>query len=166
MFNGSYDDTEVREFSKKFLKEVFNLDLKDHPNSKAIDLIDENDNSFGVELEKGGWMGNLWEHKYSFMSGQEFRTINIPYRKLKYWYTNFNNNLEPNTHNNWFIRTNKNFTQVILIKPNTIKDPNKIIFTNFKPNNSDEIEKFMSFKMEHVETYNLKKNKWTKQRKK
>jgi len=166
MFNGNYNDTEVREFGKMFLKKVFNLDLIDHPNNKAIDLIDKNNNRFGVELEKGGWSGDLWEHKYSLMSGQEYRTINIPYRKLKYWYTNFNNNLEPNNHENWFIRTNKDFTQVILIKPNTIKDPNKIIFTEFTPNNSEIFEKFMSFKMEYVETYNLKKNKWTKQRKK
>jgi len=166
MFNGNYDDTEVRNFGKIFLKEVFNLDLIDHPNNKAIDLIDKNNNQFGVELEKGGWCGDLWKNKYSFMSGKEYRTINIPYRKLKYWYTNFNNNLEPNNHENWFIRTNKDFTQVILIKSDTIKDPNKIIFTEFTPNNSDIFEKFMSFKMEHVETYNLKKNKWTKQRKK
>lgn len=54
MFNGNYDDTEVRNFGKIFLKEVFNLDLIDHPNNKAIDLIDKNNNKFGVELEKGG----------------------------------------------------------------------------------------------------------------
>jgi len=44
MFNGNYDDTEVRNFGKIFLKEVFNLDLIDHPNNKAIDLIDKNNN--------------------------------------------------------------------------------------------------------------------------
>jgi hypothetical protein len=162
MFKGSYDDTEVREFSKKFLKEVFNFSLIDHPNNKAIDLIMENNYTFGVELERGGWYGDLWKNRYSLISGYEFRTINIPIRKLKYWYNITNDNILPNKLENWFIRTNKNFTQVILIKPDTIKDSNKIIFTEIRPRNSNQIEKFMSFKMEHVETYNLKKNKWTK----
>jgi len=162
MFKGSYDDTEVREFSKKFLKEVFNFSLIDHPNNKAIDLIMENNNAFGVELERGGWYGDLWKNRYSLISGYEFRTINIPIRKLKYWYNITNDNILPNKLENWFIRTNKNFTQVILIKPDTIKDSNKIIFTEIRPGNTNQIEKFMSFKMEHVETYNLKKNKWTK----
>jgi hypothetical protein len=122
----------------------------------------ENNYTFGVELERGGWYGDLWKNRYSLISGYEFRTINIPIRKLKYWYNITNDNILPNKLENWFIRTNKNFTQVILIKPDTIKDYNKIIFTEIRPGNTNQIEKFMSFKMEHVETYNLKKNKWTK----
>jgi hypothetical protein len=36
-----------------------------------------------------------------------------------------------------------------------IIDETKILFTEFKPNNSNEIEKWMSFEEKNVETYNL-----------
>jgi hypothetical protein len=63
-----------------------------------------------------------------------------------------------------FIRTNKDFTQAIVIKPTTIKNKNKILWTEFQPNNSNEVEKWMSFRQEHVDTYNLVKGKWKLQR--
>ena len=151
----NYDDSEVREFGVKFTKDVFNLLFESHPNCKAIDLINPDDYSYGVELEKGGWAGNFWDSDYSLISGLELRTINIPIRKLKYWYTVINDKLIPNEHENLFIRTNKDFTQVILIRPHTIKDKTKIQFTEFKPKNSNEIEKWMSFEEKNVETYNL-----------
>lgn len=154
----NYDDSEVREFGKKFVKEVFDILLECHPNQKAIDLISTEDESFGVELERGGWSGNFWESDYSMITGIGFRTINVPMRKAKYWYDRYGDKLFPNKNKHWFIRTNKDFTQVILIKPNTIK--NKVIFTEFKPNNSKENEKWMSFKREDVQTYNFKENKW------
>lgn len=162
----SFDDTEVRNFAKIFIKEVFNILFESHPNSKAIDLICVDDDSFGVELERGGWIGDFWENEYSLISGYDFRTVNIPIRKVKYWYDKVGDTIIPNKNKHWFIRTNRDFTQVILIKPTTIKNKDKILFTEFKPNNSEEIEKWMSFKKEHVQTYNLKKNKWTLQRKK
>ena len=140
--------------------------FESHPNSKSIYLICVDDNSFGVELERGGWIGDFWENEYSLISGYDFRTVNIPIRKVKYWYDKVGDTITPNKNKHWFIRTNRDFTQVILIKPTTIKNKDKILFTEFKPNNSEEIEKWMSFKKEHVQTYNLKKNKWTLQRKK
>jgi hypothetical protein len=105
----NYDDSEVREFGVKFTKDVFNLLFESHPNCKAIDLINPDDYSYGVELEKGGWTGNFWDNDYSLISGLESRTINIPIRKLKYWYTVINDELIPNEHENLFIRTNKDF---------------------------------------------------------
>lgn len=159
-----YDDTEVREFAKKFLKEVFNLNFESHKNLRGIDLINVEDKDFGVELERGGWIGDFWSNEYSLISGLGFRTVNIPIRKTKYWYTKKEDTLVPNKNKHWFVRTNKDFTQVILIKPTTIKHKDKILFTEFKPNNSDEIEKWMSFRQEHVKTYNFKKEKWRLQR--
>jgi len=160
----NYDDSEVREFSKKFLKEVFDLNFDCHSNSKAIDLINVDDETIGAELEKGGWSGNFWSNDYSLMSGLGYRTINIPIRKAKYWYNKVNDNLESNENKHIFVRTNKKFTQVILIRPETIKDKNKIMFTEFTPNNSNELEKWMSFREEHVETYNLIDEKWELQK--
>jgi hypothetical protein len=63
-----------------------------------------------------------------------------------------------------FIRTNKDFTQAIVIKPTTIKNRDKILWTEFQPNNSTEVEKWMSFRQEHVDTYDLVNGKWKKQR--
>ena len=151
----NYDDTEVRNFAKTFINQVFNILLESHPNSKAIDLICTTDNSFGVELERGGWLGDFWENDYSWISGKEFKTVNIPIRKSKYWYNKTGDTLIPNKNKHWFLRTNRDFTQVIIIKPTTIKNKDKILFTEFKPNNSEEIEKWMSFEEKNVETYNL-----------
>jgi len=160
----NYDDSKVREFGIKFTKDVFNLLFESHPNCKAIDLINPDDYSHGVELERGGWTGNFWDSDYSLISGLESRTINIPIRKLKYWYSNVNDERTPNDYQHLFIRTNKDFTQVILIRPNTIKDETKILFTEFKPNNSNEIEKWMSFEEKNVETYNLIDDIWELQK--
>ena len=160
----NYDDSEVREFGKKFTKDVLNLIFECHSNSKAIDLISADNPLFGVELERGGWTGNFWTNDYSLISGVGFRTINIPIRKTKYWYKKVNEEYTPNKNKHLFIRTNKDFTQVIVIKPTTIKNKDKILFTEFKPNNSNEIERWMSFRQEHVTTYNLVDGIWKKQR--
>ena len=122
----NYDDTEVRNFAKTFINQVFNILLESHPNSKAIDLICTTDNSFGVELERGGWLGDFWENDYSWISGKEFKTVNIPIRKSKYWYNKTGDTLIPNKNKHWFLRTNRDFTQVIIIKPTTIKNKDKI----------------------------------------
>jgi hypothetical protein len=116
-------------------------------------------------LERGGWTGNFWDSDYSLISGLELRTINIPIRKLKYWYNIVNDEITPNEYEHLFIRTNKDFTQVILIRPNTIKNETKILFTEFKPKNSNEIEKWMSFEEKNVETYDLIDNIWQLQKK-
>jgi hypothetical protein len=161
----NYDDTEVRNFAIQFIKNVFDLNFESHKNLRGIDLINIEDRSFGIELERGGWKGDLWVNNYSLMSGLNFRTINIPIRKIKYWYDKKNNIYLPNRNKHWFIRTNRDFTQVIVIKPRTIKNNDKILFTEFKPNNSDEVEKWMSFKQKDVLTYTLRKEKWTQQKK-
>jgi hypothetical protein len=35
------------------------------------------------------------------------------------------------------------------------------VITTFQPNNSDEIEEWLSFRREDVETYNLNEGVWT-----
>jgi hypothetical protein len=58
------------------------------------------------------------------------------------------------------MRTNKDFSQIIVIRPETIKNPKKLIRTKFQPKNSNEVEKWLSFRREDVETYNLVKGKY------
>ena len=161
-----YDDTEVREFAIEFIKEVLKLDFESHKNLRGIDLINKENESFGIELERGGWKGDLWVNPYSLMTGLNERTINIPIRKMKYWYDKKNGVYLSNKNKHLFVRTKRDFTQVIVIKPRTIKNKDKILFTEFKPNNSNEIESWMSFREQHVQTYNLKNKKWTLKRKK
>lgn len=161
----NFDDTPVREFGIKFTKEEFGLIFENHPNRTAIDLIDPTDYNVGVEMEGGGWEGNFWTNdKYAMISKIGFATINIPIRKTKYWYDKINELFLPNKKKNLFIRTNKDFTQAIVIKPTTIKNKNKILWTEFQPNNSNEVEKWMSFRQEHVDTYNLDGGKWKLQK--
>ena len=61
------------------------------------------------------------------------------YKKVKH---------NPYWNKNLFVRTNKDFTQFILIRPTTITNPKKLVRTQFQPNNSDEVENWLSFRKE------------------
>lgn len=161
----NYDDTPVREFGIKFIKENLGHVFISHPNKFAIDLISSDNPDFGAEMEGGGWEGDFWTNKrYSLISNLGFETINIPIRKTKYWYDEINEEYVPNKKKHLFIRTNKDFTQAIVIKPTTIKNRNKIIWSTFKANNNDEVENWMSFKKTDVDTYDFKNGKWVLQK--
>lgn len=162
----SFDDKLVRKAVIEFCKILFNLEFKQTPPKKRlIDLVCKSDKLFGVEVEHGKWKKNFWENdSYSLISGQKFRTINIPARKEKYWqeyYVRYGKKKHnPSYMKNLFIRTNFDFTQFIIVRPETIRNPNKLIRTSFQPNNSNEIENWLSFKKEDVETYNLIEGKY------
>lgn len=161
----SYDDTPVRNFIINFCLEQWDIKLKSNDELYKIDLLGIDDPLLGVEVEHGKWKNNFWQDEsYSLISGQKYRTVNIPARKEKYWMENFvlrkkeiNN---PSHNKNIFMRTNKDFSQVIVIRPETIKNPKKLIRTTFQPKNSDEIERWLSFRYEDVETYNLVEGKY------
>jgi hypothetical protein len=167
-----YDDSEVRGEVIKFFNEVLKIQLNETPqNLKVIDLTGVTETLIGVEVEGGGWSGDFWENdSYSLISGLEIRTVNIPIRKEKHWlehpvrYRKIRHN--PSYKHNIFVRTNKDFTQILIIRPETIRNPKKVLRTKFKPNNSNEIEDWLSFKREHVETYNLIEGNWTLNKKK
>lgn len=162
----SFDDTEVRNAVKDFFQNKFNVLLNETPQEmKVIDLTGVTETLLGVEVERGGWSNSFWDNeKYSSISELGFKTINIPIRKEKYWlkeyffYGKLKQN--PSHEKNIFVRTNKNFTQIILIRPETVKDKTKVIKTSFTPNNSNELEEWMCFKKEDVETYNLINGSW------
>jgi hypothetical protein len=156
----SYDDTIVRNFIINFCLEQWGLKLKSNDELYKIDLLGVDDSLLGVEVEHGKWKNNFWEDdNYSLISGQNFRTVNIPARKEKYWLESFENRkkiINNLSHEkNIFMRTNKDFTQVIVIRSETIKNPKKCLRTKFQPKNSDEVENWLSFRYEDIETYNL-----------
>lgn len=160
LWKTDFNDTAVREFVIKFFKEHFNISLISNPVEKKIDLLFEN-NIDGVEVEHGKWKGDFWENNsYSMLSGLGFKTLNVPIRKEKYWLDIVKGKVNESATKNIFVRTNKDFTQVIIIRPETFRSPEKVYRSKFKPNNSKEIEDWLSFKKDDVETYNLIENKW------
>lgn len=166
----SFDDTLVRNASIEFFKKRFNTKLKSNDELYKIDLLGIDDSLLGVEVEHGKWNGNFWDvDSYSLdLTGLNYRTINIPSRKEKYWKDNnlyFKKDVvNPSSKKNIFVRTNKYFTQFIVIRPETVRDSKKLIRTSFQPNNSNEVEDWLSFRNEHVETYDLLNGEYVKQK--
>jgi len=153
--NHNYDDNASREFIKNIFERKFGILLKDGKHKK-IDLIGIENELFGVEVEHGHWEGDFWKNdQYSYLAKLDFRTVNIPIRKQPYWDDYMGKKPNPSANLNVFVRTNIDFTQFILIRPETIKDPEKTKKTRFLANNNDVEEEWLSFKKEDVETFNL-----------
>lgn len=158
--NTSYDDTVVREFVIGFFRVNFGINLKSNEKIKKIDLLSVDEENFGVEVEHGKWEGDFWKNDiYSLISQVGYRTANIPDRKEKYWKDEikYYGKIKKNhsATKNIFVRTNKDFSQILIIRPETIRNNDKLIRTKFQPKNSNEIENWLSFRREDVETYNL-----------
>ena len=161
---GKFNDTLIRNEVIKFFKQRFRINLKHNDIHNKIDLVGINDPTLGVEVEHGKWSGNFWENNnYSLISEQSFRTANIPIRKEKYWldeYTYYNKvRVNPSSHKNIFVRSNVDFTQFLIIRPETVRNSKKLVRTKFKPSNSNEVEEWLSFRESDVETYNVKNGK-------
>jgi hypothetical protein len=163
----NFNDGPVRSAVINFFNENFKIQLNETPpEMRVIDLTGSTQTLLGVEVERGGWSGDFWSNeKYSLISGLPFKTINVPLRKEKYWLDEYifrkKIKINESSKSNIFVRSNKDFTQMIVVRPETIRNPKKLIRTKFKPNNSDEVENWLSFKREHVETYNLVNGTWT-----
>lgn len=153
--NPNYDDKISRKFAKNIFYELYEWILKDGKH-KQIDLVKEDNELVGVEVEHGHWTGDFWVcDEYSLISGLGYGTINIPLRKEKYWLDVVNGKENPSAIFNIFFRTNDDFSQFIIIRAETIRDPKKAIRTRFQPNNNDVEEDWLSFRKEDVETYNI-----------
>jgi len=154
----NYDDKSSREFIINAFEDKFGLKLKNGKH-KRIDLVQIDNELVGVEVEHGHWDGDLWKNdQYSRLAMLEFRTVNIPIRKAHYWEDVVDGVPNVSAKYNIFVRTNVDFTQFIIIRPETIRNPEKVFKTRFLPNNNDEEEDWLSFKREDVETYNLQPN--------
>ena len=164
-----FNDTLIRNAVIDFFKQRFRVNLKHNDIHNRIDLVGVNDPLLGVEVEHGKWNGNFWENDiYSLISEQKYRTVNIPARKEKYWKDEglYYKKLVENKSStkNIFVRSNVDFTQFILIRPQVIRDSKKLIRSRFKPSNTNEVEDWLSFKKEDVETYDLKNGRYYKQK--
>ena len=164
-----YNDVLIRDAVIEFFQQRFKIKLKHNDLHKKIDLVGINDPTLGVEVEHGKWSGNFWDNDvYSLISEQSFRTINIPARKEKYWKDRFlyyNKMVEnESATKNIFVRSNIDFTQFIVVRPETVRNSKKLVRTQFKPSNSNEVEDWLSFRREDVETYDLKNGRYYKQR--
>ncbi len=155
------DDTLVRNEVIKFAKQVLGLNLISNSAYNKIDLLNKKEKNMGVEVEHGKWSGDFWKNDaYSLISNLGFRTLNIPKRKHKYWLEYYNDKFNPSHDKNLYVRTNKDFTQFLIVEPHVIKDPKKIYECKFQPNNSDCIEEWLSLKKKDVRTYNLIKGQF------
>jgi len=156
--NIDYDDKPSRTFIKNIFEHKFGIKLKDGKHKK-IDLVGIEDDLLGVEVEHGHWEGDLWTNdQYSWLAKLDFRTVNIPIRKAPYWEDYVDGKPNLSAKYNIFVRTNMDFTQFIIIRPETIRDPKKVHKTRFLANNNDVEEDWLSFKKIDVETYNLQPN--------
>jgi hypothetical protein len=167
--NVSFNDKPVKKFLIEFCKKNFNWELMINKQHDGIDLISVNGSCPNVETERGNWIGDFWENEnYSLflLDGNPkiyHQTVNIPYRKNHYWVEgdHYKKNgkfwyTETSHLTNIFARTNYKFDQVILIKPEVIREEKKQWISGKIPNNihKNEMEYWIGFKKEDVETWN------------
>ena len=160
---GGYDDSESRNAIIEFVKEILGLEMIANPNKYGIDLLYKEDPTWGVEIEHSkNWTGDFFSDENSGLNNKTdlgFKTVNIPWwRKSKYW--------DPLKTTGWdkniFIRCNKDFTQIILIRPETFANPAKCYEATFQTKwiTTGEPEEWRSFKRQDVEVYNLVDGKY------
>lgn len=163
---GGYDDSITRKKVIEFLKEVFNLNMISNPNRYGIDLLNEEDNTWGAELEWAkNWHGDFFSDNNKGLnnkSGLGFKTVNIPWwRKSKYWATG---NLGKDK--NLFIRCNNDYSQIIVVEAKTFHNPEMCLEAYFKTNwiTTGDVEEWRCFKREHVRVFNLINGKYIEEK--
>lgn len=173
----NYNDLPVRIAVSNFVKQVFDWNVMSNNNDKyAIDLISEDGNCPDIECERSNCKKpDYWSTKgfSEFLRNAApsipYRTLNFQARKKhywiegdhykksgKFWYT------EKNHLTNLFIRTTFNFEQMMIIRPETIRDESKVYRAMKKPHNihKNELEPWMGFRRHDVETYNNNNGVW------
>lgn len=170
----AYDDSYVKEQMIIILKKLFGWDLYINPDEFGVDLLSV-DGTFGVELEHGGWDYDFWLDEYYPYKSKElnYPHVNMPERKDKWYKPTYWVNLEPDKNkkpifkrkdnptykNNIYVRTNRQLTQMIIIRPETVfgeKYEKKMIYTH----NSGKYEPFKCFQRSDVETIDLVNGNW------
>lgn len=167
----SFKDQLVRDAVIKIVKKAFGWDVVNNKNGYGIDLVFVNNLLVGIEVERAGNKGDYWKVVGTNKGKFPFETLNMPQRKEKYFklrsncvskkgYPYVHN--EPGYEENIFIRTNTDFTQFCLVRSKTIRDPKKCFreFWETYTVTTGEIEEWLCFKREDVETYNLINDEW------
>jgi hypothetical protein len=172
----NYKDLPVREAITEFVLQMFGWEVESNSNNKfEIDLVSVNGECPDIECERGNWDGNYWDTKFSEVLKYgspriPFKTINFQQRKEHYWiegnhYFPESGNFrytEKNHLTNIFIRTEFNFNQMILVRPNVIRDKSKINYSMKKTFNisNGDVEPWCGFRREDSETYNKVNGVW------
>jgi hypothetical protein len=167
----AYDDSYVRSIMEQVLLEHMGWDLRDCDNKYGIDKVFFPHAKFGVELEHGGFdTDDFFNHEgYSRKTDLPYPTLNMPERKLKFWLKDklwykedwndpksqwlFTLNVSEK-EKNIFCRTNVNCDHFLIVRPEKILNGDYVI-KEIYCNNSKKFEKFLCFKQEDVEVYNI-----------
>jgi hypothetical protein len=169
------DDKKSRDLVTDFVKKVLNWDVISNPDKFLIDLIFVDKPHVGIEIEEGQYHGDFWCHEKSlFLRNADpevpFRTCNFQkerkghfwkegphyYENGDFWYHEYGH-LE-----NIFCRHNLEMTQIILIMPEVIRDPEKSHIARKKPETiyKKDPELWQGTKKIDCITYNLIGNDW------
>lgn len=163
---GSYNDLPIKLHTIKMAPLVLGFEVELNPNPKGVDLRAKHDHSIGVEVERAWVIGDYWKDLYhSFLSKLGFATLNMPYRKEKYYlpYYRFNGELIDNRDKMdkiIFIRWNWDGSQANIVYAHIVHNQEKLHRSDFTPkNNVDEEgmseEQWLCFKKEDVVVKNL-----------
>lgn len=173
----NYKDLPVRLAVIDFVKEVFDWDVISNSNDEyKIDLISKNGDCPDIECERSNckipdyWSSKGFSEKLRYGTPPvNFKTLNFQgrkehywiegdhyYKNGKFWYT------EKNHLTNIFVRTTFNFDQMMIIRPETIRDESKVHRSFMKPFNihKNELEPWLGFRRKDVETYNKINGMW------
>jgi hypothetical protein len=174
----AYNDEYVRSVMEEVLFEHMGWDLRDNENKYGIDKVFHPHGRYGVELEHGGFNTDDYftDRRYAFKSGLDYPTLNMPKRKLKFYFKDkmyykedFNDKNSPwlytlnvpEKEKNIFCRTNVNCNHFIIVRPETVLN-GKYILRDIYCENSRKVEPFCCFKQDDVEVYNVVDNKLIK----
>ena len=164
--NESYDDKKVKDVIISHSLELFGFNVCLNTLS---DLIACHDPSIRIEVERGGPVYGHWgDGYYDTLSGHGVPTVNMPDRKEYYWmeyYRRWNKEraffmdkdvvYNPSYIKNIFCRSDFFFNQFIIVEADVIIDASKTLRKRYKVKNNGVPENWLSWKKEHVKTYNL-----------
>ena len=168
----NFNDLALRLAVTKFAKQALGIDVISNSNDKyKIDLISKNGDCPDIECERSNcktpdyWLSKGYSQFLSDATPSiKYKTLNFQARKEhfwqegdhyykngKFWYT------EKNHLTNLFVRTTYNFEQMMLIRPEVIRDESKLYRALKKPYNihKNEPEPWIGVRRKDVETWNL-----------
>ena len=163
-----YDDVVMRETFIEFAQQPNTLAIKFINGTKyGIDLICEDDSSYGAEGEDASWNGDRWVGPQQDIFNLGVGTLNM--QNWKWFYVGLGEYSEKNygkylkTHTgylkNIYFRINRQRDQICLVDASVLRDPKKVIYVfNKKVSNSDKPEDWICVPKEFVRTFNLQPN--------
>ena len=181
----SFNDLKSRNFMIRFSKIAYNWELISNPRVGGIDLLfKDHPTGAGMEIEEIQCHGDYYSNK-NFTHNSFLRngrppineqTLNIPPRKHHYWMNG--EVLKPTSGNLWYYEINEDFnyfsrhnidqTQVLIVRPEIIKDfksdrPSKVFIsvkkaTTIYDKNGEEL--WIGIPNEYVDRWDLIDGFW------